>query len=114
MLFLTLEKVTDMTKPILLADAYAAHINGDVEKLTFEAIAHAIDITFLRDMLEFLRRDVQSCDDGCKQRLSAVGLIRVTDQSWDNSTTWYEVTSLGYSLKNAIVRAQTGRSPVTW
>ena len=114
MLFLTLEKVTDMTKPVLLANAYASYLTGLVDNLTFEAIAHAIDITFLRDMQQFLQREAQLCDDGCKQRLVAVGLLELTDQSWDNSTKWYKVTSLGYSIKKAIITAQTGRAPATW
>ena len=112
-LFLTLEKVTDMTKPVLLANAYASYISGDIEPLTFEAIAHAIDVSFLRDLLQFLERDALSCDEVCLERLAAVGLIRVSDQTWNNSN-MYGVTSLGMSLKTAVILAQTGRRPTVF
>lgn len=110
MLFLTIEKVTDMTKPVLLAKAYASYVNGDIESLVFEAIAHAIDVAFLRDLLQFLERDLLSCEDDCLERLSAVGLTRIVDETWNGSRR-YGLTSLGISLKTAIVLARTEQCP---
>lgn len=105
MLFLVLDKVTDMTKPVLLARAYASYLEGLIDDFAFTAIAHAIDIAFLRDLLEFLDPARGPDTTLWQQRLAAVGLLEVLDESWDRTVIKYQETPLGASFRHAVARA---------
>lgn len=106
MLFLVLDKVTDMTKPILLAKAYAAYLDEELEAFTFEAVAHAIDTAFLRDLETFLRGLSEPNDTLWKNRLVAVGLLEELEEDWDGNVLNYQETPLGASLRHAINRVR--------
>lgn len=102
MLFLVLDKVTDMTKPVLLARAYASYLEELIDDFTFAAVAHAIDIAFLRDLLEFLNPARGPDTTLWQQRLAAVGLLEVRDTSWNRKVIVYQETSLGEKFRLAI------------
>jgi len=104
MLFLVLDKVTDMTKPVLLARAYASYLDGKVDDFAFSAVAHAIDIAFLRDLLEFLDESRGPDTTLWQQRLAAIGLLSVESESWDGIIE-YQETPLGSSFRLALSRA---------
>lgn len=102
MLFLVLDKVTDMTKPALLARAYASYLNKEIDGFALESVAHAINIAFVRDLLEFLN-NLRGLDNTLwQQRLAAVGLLSVVEESWNHTVTEYQVTPLGATFRHAI------------
>jgi hypothetical protein len=49
-IFMVIDKVTDMTKPILLAKMFAAYLDGVINRDFFLMLAHAIDISSVYDM----------------------------------------------------------------
>lgn len=107
MLFLVLDNVTDMTKPVLLAKAYASYLDTQIDAFAFEAIAHAIHSAFLRDLEEFL--SVNSSPDLSlwKPRLASVGLLEQIDEDWDGGQKEYQCTPLGESFLHAIAHAES-------
>lgn len=104
MLFLVLGNVTDLTKPVLLAKAYAAYLDGEINAFGVEQIAHVINVTFLRDLLDFLNPAVLSTHNHWKDRLVSAGLMSVVDKSWSGDVTNYRETPLGNSFRHAITR----------
>lgn len=101
MLFLTLDKVTDLKKPALLAKAYASYLNDEIDAFVFEAIAHVLNIAFLRDIEMFLASGSRPNDTLWKERLASVGLLEVEDETFDGRVT-YQETPLGASFLRAI------------
>lgn len=103
MLFLVLDKITDNIKPVLLARAYASYLDDVIDAITFEAIAHVIDMTFHRDLLSYLTsgRTIENHVDLWHQRIASAGLEDVSEESWDGHRK-YQDTPLGQVFKLAI------------
>jgi hypothetical protein len=56
-LFLVIERLTDLEKPLVLARAYAAYLDDDLSASDLKRIARAIDISFSEDLFAFLDAD---------------------------------------------------------
>lgn len=100
-LFLTLDNITDMSKPVLLARAYAAFLNGQTDSFTLEAIAHVLNIAFLRDIQAFLTSSDISNKTSWKQRLVSVGLLEIEEETFDGNII-YQHTPLGAAFFEVI------------
>lgn len=101
LLFLTLDKVTDMTKPTLLAKAYASYLIDEIDRFTFEAITHVLNISFLRDVQAFLASPNPPNDTLWKERLTSVGLLEVESETYDGDVI-YQETPLGAAFLHAV------------
>jgi hypothetical protein len=93
-----------MTKPVLLAKAYAWYLEDKIDAFALEAVAHVIHSAFLRDLLEFLRDDFILVDGECKGRLVAAGLLYEANESWNGNRVEYRQTTLGATFLHAIKR----------
>lgn len=78
-LLMVLDKVTDMSKPVLLAKAYAAYLTGDIDRYRLLMIAHVIDISALMDLEQFIEARFQDVGNETlwKDRLANSGLFEV-------------------------------------
>lgn len=110
MLFLVLDKMTDNIKPILLARAYAAYLDNEIDTISFEAIAHVIDMTFHRDLLSYLTsgRSIENHVDLWHHRIVSAGLEDVLEESWNGGKS-YQDTPLRQVFKLAIKYDDIGR-----
>jgi hypothetical protein len=97
-LYLTLEKVTSLQKPVMLAKVFSAYLDEVVDADTLQALAHAIDIAFVSDLEYFLQSEASFVKtDSSGFRLLPSGLIQYTD---------FQLTPLGEALLLADRRAQ--------
>lgn len=78
-LLMVLDKVTDMSKPVLLAKAYAAYLTGDIDRYRLLMIAHVIDISALMDLEQFIEARFQDMGNETrwKDRLANSGLFEI-------------------------------------
>nr|WP_315222204.1 hypothetical protein [uncultured Duganella sp.] len=76
-IFLTLDKVTDLKKPVLLAKVFAAYLDGRIELRVVLLLAHAIDIAFVGDLEYFIDRRGSAAPDEmlAVERLASAGLF---------------------------------------
>ena len=56
-LFLVIEKLTDLEKPLVLARAYVAYLDDVVSASELKRIARAVDIAYAEDLFAFLEAD---------------------------------------------------------
>jgi hypothetical protein len=56
-LFLVIDRLTDLEKPLILARAYVAYLSDDLSASDLKRIARAIDIAFADDLFTFLDTD---------------------------------------------------------
>jgi len=90
-----------MTKPTLLAKAYASYLLNEIDRFTFEAIAHVLNISFLRDVQALLTPPSPPNDNLWKERLTSVGLLEVESETFDGDVT-YQETPLGAAFLHAV------------
>jgi len=102
-LFLTLDKVTDLQKPVVLAQVFAAYLDGVVNAKTLLLLAHAIDTAFISDLEQFLDgRNDQVDDPEAGIRLLTTGLLQVVE---------FKLTPLGRNLRAAVQHARARHAP---
>lgn len=111
MLFLVLDKMTDLEKPHLLARVFRAYLDGVITAVDLRRLSHALDGAFTDDLisLEHWQESAHvSYGIEWKQPLVGVGLTRVvTGQTIDTLTeVHYELTELGRKLYQALWHAR--------
>ena len=111
MLFLVLDKMTDLEKPRLLARVFRAYLDEVITGADLRRLSHALDGAFTDDLisLEHWQESAHvSYGIEWKQPLVGVGLTRVmTGQTIDTMTeVQYELTELGRKLYQALWHAR--------
>ena len=104
-LFLTLEKVTDMKKPRLLARVFAYYLGGRIDTNELLMLTHSIDASSLVDLEKFVEvRSAQGHDEtGWHARLAATGLlISLISAPLGQSNLYYSISSLGEHFLEAV------------
>jgi hypothetical protein len=82
-LLMVLDKVTDFSKPVLLAKCYAAFLDDEIDQYALAMLVHVIDISAIRDLEQFIQQYVenpsehQSEDTLWRARLASSGLFSV-------------------------------------
>lgn len=104
-LFLVLERITDLDKPLLLSYLFLAYIDAVITADDLRRFAQVVDSSFaddLRRFLEVMDLPVKS-GEPWMQFLAHTGLTNVVaGQTWaDAGQIYYESTSLGNKLRNA-------------
>ena len=104
-LFLTLDKVTDLKKPVLLAKVFAAYLDGDIERHVLLMLAHSIDIAFIGDLEYF----IQNCGSAMPEetlaveRLASAGLFDFyVSNELGGGDKHYQLSPLGSSFLLAL------------
>jgi len=99
-LFLTLDKVTDLKKPALLGRAFAAYLDAVIDTETLLALAHAVDLAFVRDLEYFLTHHDPEGQEGNPSafRLLPSGLVDYSK---------FQDTPLGAALRTVARHTQT-------
>jgi hypothetical protein len=104
-LFLTLDKVTDLKKPALLARIFAAYLDSEIERQVLLLLAHCIDIAFVGDLEHFIetRGDLTMVETMAVHRLANAGLFEsyVTGALSDGGI-HYQLSPLGRGLLHAL------------
>lgn len=104
-LFLVLERITDLDKPLLLSYLFLAYTDAVITADDLRRFAQVVDSSFADDLRMFLEvKDlpVKSVEPWM-QFLAHTGLTyAVAGQTWaDSGQIYYESTSLGNKLRNA-------------
>jgi hypothetical protein len=105
-LFLVLERVTDLEKPVLLAQLFIAYVDNVITAAELRRLAQALDAAFVDDvakLLAFHRTPEKSDAPGWMQYLAPSGLTRaLAAATWDDSgKLFYEVSALGHKFRTA-------------
>lgn len=104
-LFLVLERVTDLDKPLLLSQLFLAYLDTVISADELRRLAQAVDASFADDLQALLEAKSipEKSEEPWMQFLAYTGLTRVVaGQSWDDvGRLYYEVTPLGNKLRNA-------------
>ena len=110
-LFLILERLNDMQKPIWLAKVYAAYLADELKSSDLRRLASAIDTAFGDDLIELITSPETPADDSApwKKNLTASGLAEVGVSLEDGlsapigaSRTVYHVSEWGQMLRKAV------------
>lgn len=104
-LFLTLDRLTDLKKPSLLAQVLAYQLAGNISKNELLMLMHAIATSALVDLELFISlRGVSGQNEtGYKARLASTGLLTgVVNAMVGASTLGYFVSPLGQHFLNAV------------
>jgi hypothetical protein len=103
-LLMVLDKVTDMSKPVLLAKAYAAYLTGDIDRYRLLMMAHVIDISALMDLEQFIEARFQEVGNETfwKERLANSGLfVAQTSVTYGGAGTKFYMSPLGNTYSNS-------------
>lgn len=78
-LLMVLDKVTDFSKPALLAKAYASYLDGIIDKELLLMLAHIIDISSKIDLQHFIERgrNTSTNSGAWEERLVHTGLFEL-------------------------------------
>lgn len=105
MILLTLEKLTDLDKPEIIAKVFLAYIDGHLTNKEFRRLIEVIDLSFIDDLNVFLqlRNPPMKSKEAFLRYLARSGVTEVVaGQTWnDSGELYYEVTRLGNKLINA-------------
>lgn len=104
-LFLTLEKVTDLQKPKLLAKVFAFYLAGKIDSKELLMLTHSIDASSLVDLERFLEPDSMLGGDstGWRVRLASTGLLMgVINAPIGQSVMSYFISPLGEHFLHAV------------
>lgn len=109
-LFLVLERMTDLDKPSVLAKVFASYLDGIISSAELRRLAHAIDSAFMDDLNKLIDSEnpiKTSSDVDWKQALAGSGLTRVViGTTFDElGTMSYQITELGILLNRAVRHA---------
>ena len=112
-LFLVLDRMSDMAKPKILADIFSAYLDNVISDATLRRLAHAIDFAFIEDIESLLQQPKlpKALGTEWKQGLVAAGLARpVGGETFDNlGKVGYELTALASEFKLAYAHANRVR-----
>lgn len=104
-LFMVIDKVTDMTKPMLLAKVFAAYLDDIIARDDVFMLAHAIDGSSVADLKQMIavwgvhNRGLALW----RERLAATGLFRISVSGKTNdSDVQYKISPLGATLLAAV------------
>jgi hypothetical protein len=92
-LFLVLDKLTDMQKPVLLAKVFAGYLDGEMSASDLRRLCDAIDAAFTDDLMQLLNTTDES--KLWKRYLASSGLTFLIVGSWGDSPDPYELSPLG-------------------
>ena len=118
-LFLVIDKLTDLEKPLVLARAYVAYLDDVLSASDLKRIARAIDMAFAEDLFAFLdaeeselgERSDDPMDSGRPwiRPLEPSGLVssNVGRAPPGAARTTRTVTQLGHTLRNAWRKYET-------
>lgn len=111
-LLMVLDKVTDFSKPVLLAKCYAAFLNNQIDQYALSMLTHAIDISAVRDLEQFIEQYIISPtqlvpdDTLWRHRLASSGLFRSYYSSvLSGGDVAYELAPLGSTLIEVLEQA---------
>jgi hypothetical protein len=110
-LLMVLDNATDMSKPRLLGKAYAAYLDGAIDRFALTMIAHVISISFIEDLDLFdqSRSELISNDTFWKDRLASSGLFAPYFSGALNSggtgPTGFNFTPLGNTYLSVLIHA---------
>lgn len=104
-LFLVLERLNDMYKPVWLAKAYAAYLAGEISASDCRRLSAAIDIAFGDDLIALITSPETPPDDRAtwKSNLVSSGLtgFHIVVPIGGSKTVYY-VSELGNMLRKAV------------
>ena len=104
-IFLTLDKVTDLKKPLLLAQVFGAYLDDQIESRVLLLLAHAIDIAFAGDLEYFIEKRGSAAPDEelAVERLASVGLFDFyVSNALSGGDKHYQLSPMGSSLLHAL------------
>jgi hypothetical protein len=105
-LFLILERLTDLNKPLWLAKVYAAYLAGEVKGSDLRRLSSAIDAAFGDDLIALISSPETPADDfvAWKKNLAASGLTEMSSLAMVpmNSRPAYNVSELGEMFRKAV------------
>jgi hypothetical protein len=104
-LLLAVERVTDLDKPVLLAQVFLSYVDEVISSRELRRLCQSIDVAFADDLKELLERH-KLPEKSAEEWLEALvpsGLARVVGgRTWDDvGEIYYEVTTLGNKLRTA-------------
>jgi len=106
MLLMVLDKVTDMTKPVLLAKIFAAYLDEVIEQESLLMLTHVIDISYIGDVLTFINTRKGEFDNSnlWRERLASTGLLEthVSGAIGNAGDIHHEPSPLGLTLYDII------------
>jgi len=112
-LFLVIDKLTDLEKPLVLARAYVAYLDDVLPASDLKRIARAIDMAFAEDLFAFLNAEESELSERMDDPMDSKRLwMRPLEPSGLTSSnvgrappgaarTSRTVTQLGHTLRNA-------------
>jgi hypothetical protein len=100
-LFLVLERLSDLQKPLWLAKVYAAYLAKELKSSDLRRLASAIDTAFGDDLIELISSPETPSDDfvAWKRNLAASGLTEMASMA---SGLAYNVSDWGRMLRKAV------------
>ena len=108
-LFMVIDKVTDMSKPALLAKVFVAYIDGEIERTPLLLLAHVIDISSAVDLKHFIKSEGRDEDNEIlwRQRLAGTGLYEsYASGAIGGGGVEYDLAPLGSTLLHVIKYAE--------
>ena len=106
-LFLVIEKVTDLEKPALLAQAFSAYLDGVITSSTMLRLSHAIDLAYIEDLFALLEKDADaptSLNTQWRERLIGAGFVNPNAGVIGHVD--YDLTPLAYEFRKAIAHVE--------
>jgi hypothetical protein len=109
-LLLIIERLDDMRKPTLIARAFQAYVEQDIDLEMFERLACAIDKSFYGDLMDFKSNDTPDrLSPQAKLELSTSGVIELKSTPSINLSSRnnrYQITELGRAMVKYVFRQQ--------
>ena len=104
-LLMVVEQITDLNKPILLAELFLAYVDGVITSQELRRLCQSVTVAFHDDINELLKlhKVPERSETGWMQSLAPSGLSRAIGGRTFNEigTIYYEVTTLGNKLRTA-------------
>jgi hypothetical protein len=111
-LFLTIERVTDLEKPTMLAKVFAAYLGGLISAESVRRLAHAIDMAFCDDLRKLLEAN-EELEEGkgndWKRALVPAGFAYAQQGvTWEDSgRTRFVLTHLAEELRISVLQTSS-------
>jgi hypothetical protein len=118
MLFLILERITDLSKPFLLAQLFLGYIDGVITSAELRRMSQAVDASFSDDLKLFLEAESlpAKSEEAWMQFLVPAGLTQVVGGSTfgDVGGIYYKVSALGDKLRSVYCHVKNARGYSAW